>query len=173
MTISLLKDLTKLNIKDIEFEDLKNMRDSTGYDFSTIKLKAIVEIEGIENSEIELYIKIIRKDRIKESIFCYWNLLYDEKFKGFEESEFATIINKVRITETECEEYKHSILLEIIENNFGVLEYGSTIHLVKLEKYLNGKKTNTLIDEWKKYIEQGSKDVLFIGVINKKQHLDV
>ena len=167
MTIALLNDLTKLNLSDIEFEDLKNMKDSSGYDFSTIKLKTIIETECFENSEIELYIKMIRKDRIKESIFCYWSLLYDEKFKDYEESEFTTVINKVTITETECQEYKHSVLLEIKENNWGVLEYGSTIHLVKFEKYLNDKTINKskLIDEWKKYIEQGSQDVLFIGVV--------
>lgn len=186
----MLKDLTNLDIKDIEFEDLKNMEDTSGYDFSTIKLKAIIGTEALKNNEIvsknnktesaknnelenksnetELYIKMIRKDRIKESIFCYWSLLYDEKFKDYEESEFTTVINKVRITEIESEEHRHSVLLEIKENKWGVLEYGSTIHLVKFEKYLNDKtlKRSRLIDGWKKYIEQGNQDVLFIGVVN-------
>ena len=174
MTIDLLKDLTKLNIKDFEFEDLKNIENLSEYDFSVIKLKAILENEpsknNIENgiNEKDLYIKIIRKDRIKESIFCYWSLLYDEKFKNYEESEFTSVINKVRITETESKEYKHSVLLQINENKWGVLEYGATIHLVKFEKYLtdNTIKKSKLIKEWKNYIEDGNQDVLFIGVVN-------
>ena len=109
-----LQELTKLYITDIEFDDLKNMGDMTGYDFSIIKLKAFL---GDKNAQTDLYIKMIRKDRIKESIFCYWSLLYDEKFKNYEESEFNSVINKVKITETESEEYKHSVLLEIKENN--------------------------------------------------------
>lgn len=168
ITIELFKNLTKLNILDLEFEDLKNMENSSGYDFSAIKLKAILSDNSNNFSETDLYIKMIRKDRIKESIFCYWNLLYDERFKNFEESEFTSVINKVRITETENEEYKHSVLLEIKENKWGVLEAGSTIHLVKLERYLNDStiKKSKLINEWKNYIEEGNSDVLFIGVVN-------
>lgn len=169
ITIDLLKDLTKLDIIDFEFDDLRDMDDSSGYDFSVIKLKAILENNKEDNhKEADLYIKMIRKDRIKESIFCYWSLLYDEKFKYYEESEFTSIINKVRITETESEDYKHSVLLEIKENKWGILEYGSTIHLVKLQKYLKDKtiKKSKLTNEWKKYLEEGNQDVLFIGVIN-------
>jgi len=163
-TIELLKDLTKLDIIDFEFDDLKNMGDSSGYDFSTIKLKAY-----LENNEIEIYVKMIRKDRIKESIFCYWSLLYDEKFKDYEKSEFTSIISKVRITEKESEKYKHSVLLEILENRWGILECGTTIHLVKFQKYLSDetiKKAN-LIKEWEKYVKHDNEDVLFLGVINK------
>lgn len=174
MTTALLKDLTKLNIVDFEFEDLKNMEDSSGYDFSTIKLKATVDEEApnsdLQNikKETDLYIKMIRKDRIKESIFCYWSLLYDEKFKNYEESEFTSVISKVKITETENEEYKHSVLLEIKDNRWGILECGSMIHLVKFAKFLNDKtvKKSKLTDGWKKHLEEGNQDVLFIGVVN-------
>lgn len=164
MTIDLLKDLTKLNIKNFEFDDLKNMGVSSGYDFSTIKLKVNLDSEDSK----EIYIKIIRKDRIKESIFCYWSILYEEMFKIYEESEFTSIINKVRIKETESEEYKHTILLEIKENKWGILECGSTIHLVKFIKYLNNEKVkkSKLTNEWKKYIDDDNQDVLFIGIVN-------
>ena len=121
-----------------------------------------------KQTEKDLYIRMIRKDRIKESIFCYWSLLYNENFKDYEESEFTTVINKVKITETENEEYKHSVLLEISENKWGILEYGSTIHLVKLQKYLNDEKVpkSKLTNEWKNYLEENNQDVLFIGVLN-------
>jgi len=150
------------------------MDDYSGYDFETIKLRILINnennVEG-EFSDIiakDLYIKIIRKDRIKESIFCYWSLLYDDMFKNYEESEFSSVINKVRITETESEEYKHSVLLQIKENKWGILEYGSTIHLVKFQKYLNDniiKKAN-FAKQWKKYIDEANQDVLFIGIVN-------
>lgn len=172
--MDLLKDLTQLDIKNIKFEDLKNMGDSSGYDFSIIKLKAIINTENKgepntnEQDEKDLYIRIIRKDRIKESIFCYWSLLYDEKFRNLEESEFTSVISKVKITETENQEYKHTVLLEIKENKWGILECGSTIHLVKLARFLNTEtiKKSKLTNEWKKYIEEGNQDVLFIGIIN-------
>ncbi len=169
IAVELLQKLTGLNIQAIEFEDLKNMNVSSGYDFSVIKLKATIEKQL--HNETEIYIKMIRKDRIKESIFCYWSLVYEENFKNYEESEFTSVINKVKITETESNDYKHSVLLEIKGNKWGILEYGSTIHLVKLEKYLNDKtiKKSKLINEWKKYVEEGNEDVLFIGVVNKSK----
>lgn len=169
MTIDLLKDLTKLNIRDLEFEDFKNMGDSTGYDFLIIKLKVNIINDEEKNQEADIYIKIIRKDKIKESIFCYWSLLYEEKFKNFEESEFTSVINKVRITETENEKYKHSVLLEIKDNKWGILECGSTIHLVKFQKYLNDKKIekSTLTSEWYNCIDEENDDVLFIGIVKK------
>ena len=141
MTIALLKDLIRLDIKEIDFEDLKNMEDSSGYDFSIIKFKVILneginELQDSNNTkEKDVYIKIIKKDRIKESIFCYWSLLYDENFKDYEESEFTSVIGNVRITETENQDYKHSVLLQIKENKWGILECGSTIHLVKFAKF--------------------------------------
>lgn len=169
MTIDLLKDLTKLNIKDLEFEDFKNIGNSTGYDFLVIKLKVSIINNKKQNQEADLYIKMIRKDKIKESIFCYWSLLYEEKFKNFEESEFTSVINKVRITETENEKYKHSVLLEIKDNKWGILESGSTIHLVKFKNYLNDEtigKSN-LTSEFKNCIDEKNDDVLFIGIVKK------
>lgn len=172
MTVDLLKDLTQLNIQHIEFEDLKNMDTSSGYDFPVIKLKVIINDNSKEKSNIknekEIYIRMIRKDRIKESIFCYWSLLYEEKFKDFEESEFTSVINKVKITEMENQEYKHTVLLEINDNKWEVLEKGSTIQLVKFAKFLNNNKIkkSELTNEWREFINTENQDVLFIGVIN-------
>lgn len=140
------------------------MSDISGYDFSIIKIK--VDIEN--NKQTDIYIKMIRKDKIKESIFCYWSLLYEEKFKSYEKSEFTSVIDKVRITEIESEEYKHGVLLEIKDNKWGILEKGTTIHLLKFAKYLNNitiNKSNS-ISEWEKYIEKENQDVLFIGIVN-------
>ena len=170
MTIYLLKDLTKLDIQHFEFEDLKNMDDLSGYDFPVIKLKVIINDNyhiNIKN-EKEIYIRMIRKDRIKESIFCYWSLLYNEKFKDYEESEFTSVINKVKITEIDNQDYKHTVLLEINDNKWEVLERGSTIQLVKFVKFLNNDeiKKSELTNEWSKFIDSEDQDVLFIGVIN-------
>lgn len=173
MTINLLKDLTQLDIQHIEFEDFKKMDVSSGYDFSIIKLKAILgngnkNLSDSVKNEKEIYIKTIRKDRIKESIFCYWSLLYDEKFKDFEESEFTSVINKVKITEIENQDYKHTVLLEINDNKWEVLKNGSTIQLVKFVKFLNSNtiKKSELTNEWKEFIDGENQDVLFIGIIN-------
>ena len=66
--------------------------------------------------------------------------------------------------------YKHSVLLEIKENKWGILEYGTTIHLVKLERFLKDStiRKSSLTNNWKKYIEDNNEDVLFIGVVDNE-----
>lgn len=162
MTIDLLKEITKLEIKDFEFTKLKNMETIEEYKFSMLKLEVILK----DKTKQDVYIKLIRKDKIKESIFCYWCLLYDEKFKEYKESEFTTIINNVKIIERESEECKHTLLLNIKENKWGLLEYGSEIHLVKLKKYIEEAK-NLNILKWKRYFEDNSSDVLFVATVKQ------
>ena len=163
MTIDLLKEITKLDIMDFEFKSLKNMETLEEYAFSMLKLEAILK----DKTKQDVYIKLIRKDRIKESIFCYWCLLYDEKFKSYQESEFTTIINKVRIIEKESEENKHTLSLNIKENKLGVLEYGSDIHLVKLRKYLEEETENPNVLKWKRYLQDYNSDVLFVATVKE------
>lgn len=163
MTIDLLKEVTKLDIKDFEFTNLKNMETLEEYKFSMLKLEVILK----NKTKHDVYIKLIRKDKIKESIFCYWCLLYDEKFREYKESEFTTIINKVKIIETESEECKHTVSLNIKENKWGILEYGSDIHLVKLRKYLEEETNNTNVLKWNKYLAGDSSDVLFVATVKK------
>lgn len=163
MTTDLLKEITKLDIIDFEFELLKNMENIEEYAFSMVKLEATLK----DKTKQDVYIKLIRKDRIKESIFCYWCILYDEKFKGYQESEFTTIINKVRIIETESQECKHTVSLNIKENKWGILEYGSDIHLVKFRKYLEEETKNPNVLKWKRYLTDDSSDVLFVATVKE------
>lgn len=165
MTIELLKKVTKLDIVDFEFKRLKTMENIEEYRFSIIKLQAILR----DGTSREVYMKLVRKNRIKESIFCYWCLLYDEKFKGNQEKEYTTITNSVKIIERGSEEYKHTVSLNIEENQWGVLEYGSDIHLVKFQKFLEQEKENTDISRWKRYLPDDSQDVLFVGVVKDNE----
>ena len=162
MTIDLLKKVTKLDVKNFEFKRLIDMQNVEEYAFSMIKLEIILKNE----TKQDVYIKLIKKDKIKESIFCYWCLLYDEKFKEYQESEFTTIIDKVRIIETESEECKHTVSLNIKENKWGILEYGSDIHLIKFRKYLEATKNPSIL-RWKRYLADDSSDVLFVATVKQ------
>lgn len=163
MTIELLKKVTKLEIEDFEFERLKTMENIEEYRFSIIKLKAMLK----GGSTKEIYLKLVRKTRIKESIFCYWCLLYDDKFKNKEEKEYSKVTNYVKIVERGSEEYKHTVSLNIEHNEWGILEYGSDIHLVKFKKFLDQEAENTCIQRWNRYLPDDSEDVLFVGIVNK------
>ena len=48
--------------------------------------------------EIEMYLRMVKRSKIKESIFCYWCTIYEEELlKTKEREEVEPIINKVLI----------------------------------------------------------------------------
>ena len=50
--------------------------------------------------EIEMYLKMVKRSKIKESIFCYWCTIYEEELlKAREKEKIEPIINKVLISE--------------------------------------------------------------------------
>ena len=161
MTIELLKKVAKLDIEDFVFKRLKTMENIEEYKFSIIILKVILR----DGTSRDVYMKLVRKNRIKESIFCYWCLLYDEKFKGNQEKQYTTITNSVKIIERESEACKNTVSLNVEENQWGVLKYGSDIHLVKFQKFLEQEKENDVISRWKNYLLDDSQDVLFVGIV--------
>lgn len=169
MIIELLRKVTNLDIIDFEFEKLKTMENIEEYRFSIIKLKAVLKSKETE----EIYIKLVKKNRIKESIFCYWCLLFDEKFKRNQEKEYSKITNNVKIIEKGSGDCKHTVSLNIEENQWGVLEYGSDIHLVKFQKFLKNQADNSCIQRWNRYLHEDSDDVLFIGVVKEDNNSEV
>ena len=65
----------KLDIKEIKYDKNVQLSNITEYEFELIKVKAILETK----EEIEMYLKLIKSTRVKESIFCYWCTIYEEE----------------------------------------------------------------------------------------------
>lgn len=162
----LFSNILKLNIKDLEFDKIIKMDNISDYKFDIAKLKAIIEKDR-NIGETKIYAKKIRYDRIKESIFCYWTLIYEEEFKGKENMEMSNIINKVTIDELEVEEeHKKSVYLTIKNNNSGILEYGTEIHFIEFEEYIrkyeNGSKSLVKLQN---KINSNDDEILLLAVI--------
>lgn len=62
-----LNNVLHLNIKEIKYDKNLKLSNISEYEFELIKVKAMLETD----EEIEIYLKIIKNSRIKESIFCY------------------------------------------------------------------------------------------------------
>lgn len=166
MINDLISNVLGLKVKDTKFDSIKKFETVSEYKFSLVK--AICNLEMEDN--VEIYLKVIKKDRIKESLFCYWCLLYEEKFQ---ESEYAlnmsTIINNVMITEVGMERYKNSVFLEIKDNHLDILEHGTEVHFIDFIKYIEKHKTkDNNLAEWLKYIDKDSEDILMMGVVLNK-----
>jgi len=167
MIIDLLIDVVELKIEDFEVDSLKKFENISEYEFSAIKIACKVE----KNAEpIDIYFKIVKKDKIKESIFCYWCLLYEEELKkNKEDLTMSTIINKVQISEIGMKRYKNSVFLQIQKNKTNILKYGTEVHFIDLKKYIdNNKSDDNKLGEWLKYIDEKSEDILMIGVVLNK-----
>ena len=160
----ILSDVLKLDIIEIEYDKNIKLNDISEYEFELAKVK----IKLSTNDEIEGYLKMIKKTRIKESIFCYWCSIYEEELRKIgEQSE--TIINKVLISELCKKKYQQSIFLEIENNRTQILETGTEVNFLEIVNYINEyKNKNNKYENLLNYFDENSDDVLMIGLKMKR-----
>ena len=156
--LQLLSEILKMEIIDIKSGDIKELNKISEYDFSLIKISAILK----DNKDADIYLKLIKKGTIKQSLFCYWSLLYEDELKENDINKSITKINKVLITEFEEDEYKNSVFLEIENNNTELLKYGTEVHFVDIAKYINSNKYKLSNVELQ---DDLTNNLLFIGVL--------
>ena len=142
------------------------MQDASEYEFELIKAK----IE-LTNEEIEIYFKMVKKSRIKESVFCYWCTIYEEELSKMTKEEVnEAILNKVLISELNKKKYQQSIFLEIENNKLPIIETGTEINFLEVANYINEYKNNkNRYEELFKYFEKNSDDVFLIGIKMRRE----
>ena len=128
-----LNNVLHLNIKEIKYDKNLKLSNISEYEFELIKVKAMLETD----EEIEIYLKIIKNSRIKESIFCYWCTIYEEELmKAKELDNMDVIINKVAISELKKSRYQESIFLTIENNRTHILETGTEVSFIEIRDYI-------------------------------------
>ena len=155
-------DILKLEIKEINYNKNIHLKNISEYEFELVKINAILE----NNEEVEMYLKMIKNTRIKESIFCYWCSIYDEELMNVNESEeFEICINKVLISELEKTKYQKRIFLTIENNRTKILETGTEVNFIEIADYIEEKKNDkNKYEQLYKYIDKESDDVLLVGI---------
>ena len=73
--ITHLRKILNIQVDKIIIEKRLKLKNISEYEFEVIKTKAKLE----NDNEVEIYFKPIKNSRIKESIFCYWCLIYEEE----------------------------------------------------------------------------------------------
>ena len=157
-----LNNVLHLNIKEIKYDKNLKLSNISEYEFELIKVKAMLETD----EEIEIYLKIIKNSRIKESIFCYWCTIYEEELmKAKELNNMDVIINKVAISELKKSRYQESIFLTIENNRTPILETGTEVSFIEIRDYIEDhREKNTELEKLYKYFEKESNDVLLVGI---------
>jgi hypothetical protein len=149
--IELLEKILNEKIENLEFDGIEHFDTITEYKFSLFKINLIFSNGQSE----EIYLKIIKGGKIKESIFCYWSLLYEEYLKENKDKN-DKILKKVIITQKTANESNSSIVLNLEQN----LDYYAEINLVELKKFAI---ENNRLERWGEDLEIKSEDILFIG----------
>ena len=127
----LLEKIFKKEIIEINIEGIEHFESIIEYNFSLTK----VNITYKNNQKDELYLRIIKGGKIKESIFCYWSYLYEDYLKN-KKAENENTIQKAIITQIESPRNISSLLLTIDSK----LNYCAEISLVELKKYFEKER---------------------------------
>lgn len=152
-----------LRIKEIKYDKNLQLSNASEYEFELIKCKIILE----DNKEVEMYLKMIKNNKIKESIFCYWCTIYEEEL--FKTNDVESAINKVLITELDKTKYKETIFLTIENNNTQILETGTEVNFIEISKYIEEMKNEkNQFEKLDKYFRKCDDYVLMVGIKIKR-----
>ncbi len=165
----ILNNVLNLNIDEIRYDKNIKLSNISEYEFELIKVKAKIKNE----EEVEMYLKLIKNTRIKESIFCYWCSIYEEELMKSEELDNMDLIfNKVLISELDNCKYQKRIFLTIENNRTHILGMGTEVNFVEILEYIkNFANEKNEYEKLYKYIEKESDDVLLVGVkINRSKN---
>ena len=162
----IFNDILKLNIKEIKYNKNIQLSNISEYEFELVKVNAILE----SGEDVEMYLKMIKNTRIKESIFCYWCSIYEEELmKAKETDNIDILINKVLISELDKTKYQKRVFLTIEENKTQILETGTEVNFLEITDYINEQKNEkNQFERLYEYFEEQSQDVLLIGIKKKR-----
>ena len=163
---AILEQLDEEEYNQIPSEVITAIRENrnTEYEFELVKVKAILQ----SDEEMEMYLKMIKNSKIKESIFCYWCTIYEEEL--FQTKEIENMVNKVLISELEKTKYKSKVFLMIENNKTQILETGTEVNFIDIVSYIEEMKNEkTQFEKIYKYINKDEEDVLLVGIKMKKK----
>ena len=158
----IFQNLLQLQIKEIKYDRNVELNNISEYEFELVKVKAVLE----SDEEVEMYLKMIKNTRIKESIFCYWCSIYEEELMKVKELENIDIfINKVLISELDMSKYQKRIFLAIENNKTRILETGTEVNFLEIKDYIEEHKSEkNKYDKLYEYFDKESNDVLMVGI---------
>ncbi len=149
-----------MKIKEIKYDKNIELPSISEYEFELIKVKVVMET----NEEVEMYLKLIKNKRVKESIFCYWCTIYEEELLA-KKKEIECIVNKVAISDLTKNKYQRRVFLTIEDNNTQILETGTEVNFIEIADYINeNKNENNQLEKLYKYFDRGDDDVLLVGI---------
>ena len=163
----IFKKVLNLKIKEIAYDKKLKLDNISEYEFELVKVKATL----YTNETVEMYLKMVKNTKIKESIFCYWCTIYEEELEKNKENDddIGMVINKVLISELNKKKYYQNIFLEIENNKTRILETGTELSFLEIKKYI--KDNLNYYGNLNKYFSEDEDDVLLVGIKMKRKNV--
>ena len=156
----ILNNILKLNIKEIRYDKNIQLANILEYEFELIKVKAIL----LNGEEVEMYLKMIKDSKIKESIFCYWCTIYEEELL-LKEKDLECIVNKVSISDLTKTKYQKRVFLNIENNTTSILETGTEVNFIEILDYIEQMKNDrNQFERLTKYFKEEEDYILLVGI---------
>ena len=163
----ILSDILHLDIEKIEYDKNIQLANISEYEFELVKVKAKLR----NQEEVEMYLKMIKNTKVKESIFCYWCSIYEEELlKAKEIENIDVFLNKVLISELNNKKYQKRVFLCIENNKTQILETGTEVNFIEIKNYINEEKNErNQFEKLFEYFDKESDDVLLVGIKMNRQ----
>ena len=156
--ISFLNEVTNLELKDVIFDGIEKFKTIVEYNFYIINLIGITKY----NKKKKIFLKSIKKGKIKESLFCICDLAYEKCFDNKNSKENIKDIKRITILE-EKEKKKniHKVSVNLFQNNSKERQEYIEIYFIEINQFL---KINQNKERKEKSIEMNVKDILILGI---------
>ena len=161
--VGFLNEIIKIDLKDITFNKIEKFQSIVEYDFYLTEFIGITK----NNLKQEIFMKQIKKGKIKETLFCICDLFYEKYLR----KDNYLIKNskkpmKISIIETEEKSDKASkVYVNVFEKNTNKEKANMEIYFIKISEVAEQYKNR--LKGWKKYIDLNQSGILVIGIKNK------
>ncbi len=151
----------QIQLVDVIYNGIERLKGIAEYKFYLFKIVGITE----NNERKNIFIKVIQKGKIKESLFCICDLVYEEYYNNTKDD----IEKPKRITILESKEntkYIKKVSVNLFEDTIKKEKFkvNLDINFVEISKLI---KQNKIRKGWEKYIDINHENILLVGLENK------
>lgn len=153
---NLLEEIINKKIYDIEYIGLEELNQIPEYKFELLKLNIFAQ----NDKKYNVFLKLINKYKINETIFCYW--YFCEKKYCIDNSNLNRYCNKkANIIKYKNVLYKKKFNIQLLNKNNKIWR-NTDIHLIELEKYIQNKCRQKQVNS---RTISNLDEILFVGII--------
>ena len=115
-----------------------------------------INIKTKNNIKYEYFIKIIKKGKIRESLFCICDLVCEKYYEKKENKKITILEEKEKI------KYVNKVFIKLFGNNENKQKHCLEINLTKISNIFEKNKKNNW-KGWEGIVDLNQEDILLIG----------